>query len=298
MMNNKLIDLTTLQTQLQCSQADALALLAQAIEDIDRQQLPDIGQAWYFCQQAPLGTEKKAAIDKLEGLVHRLKGNTCQGHFPLLNYSATLLDQFLKQCEGESSHEQTFLIRLYQQLRQDIEATLAAAKPLLSSHTESLQQFLTQWDADYDQQMQSIKLFDGARAKTWTAQQRQDFVYLFYHARGHFSSFLWLLGNTAPTPAVKTIILANFAEEFGGHAISHEASFADFAKAMGVHDIQSESLHGTHYSDALKQFNQGHLAWLAEHDWPMKWATFAAYERLDNMDYTQLLALVEALGVT
>lgn len=166
------------------------------------------------------------------------------------------------------------------------------------AHPEALLDYLQQWDHAYQQRAQQIPLFDLDRTANWSTEQRHRFVKLFYHARGHFYRFLWLLGNEAPNKKFKDLILANIAEEFGERARSHEQLYDYFAQAMGVNTIQQEYIHDTHHIPKLQQFNNGHLVWLSEHPWSLKWAAFSAYERLDNVDYINLLALARSLGMT
>jgi len=122
-------------------------------------------------------------------------------------------------------------------------------------------------------------------------------VHLFYHARGHFYKFLWLLGNVAPDKDAKAQVLENIDEEFGGDGLSHEHLYYEFAQALGI-DVSDEFFHEPNHLPTLQQYNLGHLTWLDAQDWHGKWAGFSAYERLDNMDYHHLEQLVKSLGVT
>ena len=48
----------------------------------------------------------------------------------------------------------------------------------------------------------------------------------------------------------------------------------------------------------IKKFNQGHLKWLNTHEsWHSKMAAFSAYERLDNIDYNNLLLLTQRFNI-
>jgi hypothetical protein len=63
---------------------------------------------------------------------------------------------------------------------------------------DSLSIFLHEWDKDYKLQTVRIDLFKREKVKQWSKAQRQYFIKIFYHSRGHFNNFLWHLGNYAP----------------------------------------------------------------------------------------------------
>ena len=155
-----------------------------------------------------------------------------------------------------------------------------------------LQEFLSKWDASYEQEVQEIDLFNPTLVKQWTQEQAQYFVKVFYHSRGHFRDLLWYLGNFAPDKKAKDIILANIAEEFNGDSLSHEQLYLDYAKSMGV-DLKTEFLDHKFYLKEMYDFNQAHLRWASQHDWDHCFSAFSAYERLDTADYTLLANIQE-----
>lgn len=160
--------------------------------------------------------------------------------------------------------------------------------------SHSLEQFLLQWDQDYLKAIENLPLFDPQQTSQWTLEQRQFFVRTFYHVRGHFHNFLWHLGNFAPDKATKEIILHNIEEEFGSDGCSHEQLYFKFAQSLGVDNLLEEGITKKHDLPFIKKFNQEHLVWLNNHDWEVNMATFAAYERLDNIDYAKLVAIMES----
>lgn len=160
----------------------------------------------------------------------------------------------------------------------------------------SLNTFLEQWDHNYKNMLSTIDLFNEDFVKSWSYEQKQLFVRLLYHQRGHFDDVLWFMGNYAPDAKTKEIALNNIRDEFGRNAPSHEQLYMDFAKHLGV-DLTYELLEETYYLPFLREYNHGHLRWLREHDWNHRFAAFAAIERLDNLDYTALRQTAEWLGV-
>lgn len=62
--------------------------------------------------------------------------------------------------------------------------------------------------------------------------------------------------------------------------------------------ISDEIINETHYLPFAKQFNKDHLSWLAGHDEEERFAAFAAYERLDNIDYPHLTEFAASLGIS
>ncbi|MAT72862.1 MAG: hypothetical protein CMJ58_25560 [Planctomycetaceae bacterium] len=150
-------------------------------------------------------------------------------------------------------------------------------------HTTSLADFLTSWDAALSAAYADIELFSAHRVLT--SAQARHFVRVFYHVRGRFCQFLWTLGNLAPHDEFKLLVVRNIQEEFGiPGGRSHEQLYLEFARSLGVdltHELASESS----YTDYAREFNVGHIEWLASQPWPAQFAAFAAYERLDNLDY-------------
>lgn len=152
------------------------------------------------------------------------------------------------------------------------------------------------WDKEYKEQLRTIPLFKKQISQHWSALQKQKFAKVFYHLRGHFSEFLWLMGNFAPNIETKNVILKNISEEFGEARLSHEQLYFDFSVALQA-DIQQEIVTEENYTEFARKFNKGHIQWLLEHSWNEKQAAFSAYERLDNIDYPHLLRLATSFNL-
>lgn len=166
------------------------------------------------------------------------------------------------------------------------------------SPQESLQNFLSKVDTDYRQSLTTIALYDPEQTSTWDKEQKKIFAATFYHLRGHFINFLWYLANFASNEQTKKIILDNIHEEIGiGNCFSHEKLYERFAKECGV-DIHDEIVHETNYLPFAKNFNKSHMQWLATHGELERIAAFAAYERLDNVDYPYLTQMAESLNLS
>jgi pyrroloquinoline quinone (PQQ) biosynthesis protein C len=165
-----------------------------------------------------------------------------------------------------------------------------------SSDFNNLSEFVTHWNLLYREQLQDIPLFNTALTSKWPLATKQQFVKIFYHLRGHFDKFLWLMGNFAPDFETKQIILKNIAEEFGETRRSHEQLYFDFANALAI-DLKEEIITEDDYLPFAREFNHGHLVWLLKHSWNEKQAAFSAYESLDNVDYPYLLAVAESFGL-
>ncbi|ASQ46025.1 iron-containing redox enzyme family protein [Legionella clemsonensis] len=156
-------------------------------------------------------------------------------------------------------------------------------------------QFLSDIDRNYRQQMQQNSLFDKTQTSCLTSKQKRFFAGLFYHLRGHFINFMWYVANFANDDYTKTIILENIQEELGlKNRVSHEKLYEIFAKECDL-DIHDEIVNETHYLPFAKAFNTGHLHWLSTHDANERLAAFAAYERLDNIDYFYLTEFAKSL---
>lgn len=152
---------------------------------------------------------------------------------------------------------------------------------------ENLNEFLIQWDNDYKKNVIGLNLFNRDLVKKWSNSQRQFFIKIFYHSRGHFKDFLWHLGNYAPNKNIKDIILKNIEEEFGEDK-SHEELYLDFCAEEGI-DLSTEYIDNKYNIQKMREFNTLHLDWLYAHkNWISKFAAFSAYERLDSTDYTFL----------
>ncbi|MCP4476178.1 MAG: iron-containing redox enzyme family protein [Gammaproteobacteria bacterium] len=295
MTNSPIIDVNTIKQQLQLNECHAQAFLSGFFEQLTESKQA-IEQGWQTVTIATTVAAQQTALTTLERAAHKLKGSTCFGHVPTLNRHCSEFVLLLRQHQQETAlfaladHEQ--LPKAYQKLIEAITAVLTAQAPGLN-----LSDFLTQWDSDYQAKVEQLPLFHIEVTSRWRDEQKRQFAQLFYHARGHFYKFLWLLGNEAPNSTAKETILDNIREEFGGDGLSHEAMYDVFANAVGV-DVNNEFFHEPHHHPYLQQYNLGHLNWLNARDWQGKLAGFSAYERLDNIDYHHLENLVKSLGIT
>ena len=166
----------------------------------------------------------------------------------------------------------------------------------------NLQEFLDELSAEYKTSARSIRLFNPADPIQWNNQRKKFFVRMFYHSRGHFDRFLWLMASLAPpgSPAYRPIVLKNITDELGGlnpGDLSHEQLFYQFAEKLDP-EIRDEPKDEGFYLPFLRQFNDGHIKALLNADWDTKWAIFSAYELLDNTDYNNLFWLAETLGLS
>ncbi len=177
------------------------------------------------------------------------------------------------------------------------EGAVTACDKTQDDYSQSLRDFLTSWDLEYKGKTKKLDLFNPSITAQYTDDQKEYFARTFYHIRGHFYKFLWMLGNNAPNKELKNQILYNIEEEFGGDSPSHEELYFEFTKALKL-DITDEFLTEKNHLPFIKEFNLKHLEWLKDNDWPGKWAAFSAYERLDNIDYANLLGLARSFGVT
>ncbi|MCP4475137.1 MAG: iron-containing redox enzyme family protein [Gammaproteobacteria bacterium] len=227
--------------------------------------------------------------------MHKLTGVACYGHVPQLHKQCQTLGFLLREhltANTILSASEWGRLRLHYHALLDTLSNLAFAV----NPPEQLQDFLSDWDARYQQGVDKLPLFKPAITQQWSEVQQQQFVRLFYHARGHFYKFLWLLGNEAPNQADKAIILANIQEEFGEEGLSHEKLYEIFAQTLGV-EVRDEFFYDFYHAPYLKEYNLTHLTWLDAQDWQGKSAAFSAYERLDNIDYQHLENLASSLGV-
>ena len=163
---------------------------------------------------------------------------------------------------------------------------------------KKLEDFLTLMDKSYKEELLEIDMFDTTKTVFWNEEQKQMFAKLFYHARGHFYKFLWCIGSRSFVRATKNKILENIQEEFGEEKKSHEQLYFDFAKVLGV-SLEKEIYEEKFYLPFLREFDKNHIKWIVENDSESsKFGLFSAYERLDNIDYANLLNLVKSIGVT
>ncbi len=167
----------------------------------------------------------------------------------------------------------------------------------LADYHSMVKDFLITWEADYKRKAGTIGIFTDD-AKTLSKKQQQLFVKLFYHARGHFDRFLWILASLAPNPEYRSIALQNIADELGGtNTRSHEQLYLRFADTLGV-DALAEQKSEKNYMHFLKAFNKGHIEALLNGNWEEKWSIFSAYEYLDVVDYNNLYTLALAMGLS
>lgn len=163
---------------------------------------------------------------------------------------------------------------------------------------ESLNRFLSQSDRDYRKSLTSIPLFDSQKTSAWNNEQKKYFACIFYHLRGHFINFVWYIANFSSDEHTKTLLIKNIHEELGiGKRFSHEVLYERFAKEFGA-DIHDEIINETHYLPFAKEFNKSHLKWLSQHENEDRLAAFAAYERLDNLDYPHLVKMAESIELS
>lgn len=161
----------------------------------------------------------------------------------------------------------------------------------------TLTEFLNNSDTHYLNSIKSLSLFQGDQTSAWTVEQKKHFAAVFYHLRGHFINFAWYVGNFCTNNEFKKTIISNLEEELGlNQPGSHEFLYQQFAQQCGV-DIQDEIINETHYFPCAKEYNKGHLKWLSHHDEEERLAAFAAYERLDNLDYPCLAAMASTLNL-
>jgi len=77
--------------------------------------------------------------------------------------------------------------------------------------------------------------------------------------------------------------------------LSHEQHYFKFCKSIGF-EIADEFVTENTYDSFIREFNRCHLQWLNNHNWESNWSVFSAYERLDNIDYSNLLVLAKSIG--
>lgn len=169
---------------------------------------------------------------------------------------------------------------------------------MITNTPTTLSHFLLKSDLDYRKSVTSIPLFDPQMTGAWNERQKQYFASIFYHLRGHFINFAWYIANFSSNEHTKKIILNNIQEELGlGNRFSHEALYERFAIECNV-DIHDEIINETNYLPFAKEFNKSHLKWISVHGHEERLAAFAAYERLDNLDYPHLLEMAKSLNLS
>lgn len=145
--------------------------------------------------------------------------------------------------------------------------------------------------------MERIPLFDHERISTLNEQQSQLFAGVLYHIRGYLHDFIWHLINIAPNKHFKRLLIENIVEESGGDGLSHECLYGFFASELGI-DIRTECYQKRYYYSFVREFNDGHLKWLATHNFAYGFSAYSAYECLDNVDYLMLVNAVKGFGVS
>lgn len=162
---------------------------------------------------------------------------------------------------------------------------------------EKLQDFLIFVDENYKNEITRISMFDSEKHSAWNNEQKNIFIKLFYHARGHFYKFLWCIGSRTNNGMIKNKVLENIQEEFGEEKKSHEKLYFDFSDFFGI-DLRKEIFEEKFYLPFLRKFDNNHIKWIIEHDSEaFKLGLFSAYEKLDNIDYFNLFNLAKNIGV-
>jgi hypothetical protein len=159
-------------------------------------------------------------------------------------------------------------------------------------------EFIHSKDSEYRDQIGSLALFQPQTTGLWSDEDKQRFASVFYHIRGYFIQFMWYVANFSSDDTVKSILMDNIKEELGvGGKKSHEQLYSDFAVCCNV-DIQDEIVNQTNYLPFAKAYNKDHMVWLKDHSSNARLAAFAAYERLDNIDYDYLYQLSDSLALS
>ncbi|MEM6721125.1 MAG: iron-containing redox enzyme family protein [Bacteroidota bacterium] len=158
--------------------------------------------------------------------------------------------------------------------------------------------FLSEWTKSYKQELEKVPMFNIDLTKNWSINQKKKFAKAFQHIRGHCAEFFWHVGSFSSSSSIKKIILNNIEEEFGYHKnqskYSHSELYNLFMNEFGCDIFDEIGYHST-YLDFIRKFNQDHLKWLSMHNYDYKFATFSAYEKLDNLDYEKLYQLAKSL---
>lgn len=170
---------------------------------------------------------------------------------------------------------------------------------MIATHTaETFFNFVQNSDVNYQNELACIPLFHQQKTSQWNKEQKKYFASIFYHLRGHFINFSWYVANFSTDEETKKIILKNLEDELGlGSRFSHELLYERFANECDV-SIHDEIVNETHYLPFAKAFNKSHIQWLSLHDNQERLAAFAAYERLDNLDYPRLVEFGNSLNLS
>ena len=161
---------------------------------------------------------------------------------------------------------------------------------------QTLREFVNCWKIEYESKAKKLRLFTP-NLISWDSAKKAKFAKIFYHARGNFFELIWFLGSLAPTYEIKKTLMKNIAEELGGNGRSHEQYYFDFANELGV-DCKKEILQKEFYIDSVRNFNHNFLKQVINQKYSVAWSIYSAYELLDNIDYTNLLKLVQYFGVS
>ena len=164
----------------------------------------------------------------------------------------------------------------------------------------ALDNFLREMDERQRSEYKQLSLFDTDQTGQWSDSEKQYFTRVFYHTRGHFDRLLWTRLVYAPTANDKRRILKYISEEAGlegrRNGTSHEKLFAVFAESLGV-DVTPELTEEEDYLPFAREFNSGLIKWFRRNDWENGEVGFAAYERLDNVDYEFMEKVAKSMQV-
>ena len=191
--------------------------LAKTITASFMQELPDlqsaIEQAWLTIT-ASLPDDRPPElthIKPLERKIHKLKGASEYVYLSELTTCCKALGIPLRHHLDQNT---PLTMEIWLEVKQQYQSLQAMLQQLLLSH------FLDQWDQCYQEKVTAIPLFQPDVTQHWQVSQQQQFARLFYHVRGHFYKFLWLLGNESPNCQEKEKIIDNIREEFGQNGLS------------------------------------------------------------------------------
>lgn len=166
---------------------------------------------------------------------------------------------------------------------------------------KALESFLRDLDTQQSHAYSQIALFNKVETDTWTKGQRQWFVKVFYHTRGHFDRLLWTRLVSAETQEEKEEILTYMAEEAGledgKNWPSHEKLFEQFANSLGI-ELTPEVTEKEGYLPFIHDFNFNLISYFKAASRDMQEVLFMAYERLDNLDYESMYKVAKNLGVS
>jgi len=163
----------------------------------------------------------------------------------------------------------------------------------------SLDNFIRNWDQQYKAAQSEIRILNPFLAGMLNKNRQGYFAKTFWHARGHFGDFLWLLASHAPDFESKKIILSNIEDELGANDPAndaHEQLYIRFANAVGA-EVRRSWVDDKYYLPEIRRYNKGHLDFLLNHNWNTSMAAFSAFELLDNHDYDALDKVAKSFGL-